>query len=204
MKGAIFDLDGTLLDSMSWWENFTLSYLRSLGKNLPPELEKRLATMSLVDGAKLLQQEFGVSVSIPELLAEIDRRADDFYRNHAPLKKGAAELLEKLHEQGVALCVATASNRGPAELALKRNGVLHLFSFMVTCTEEGVDKNSPDIYERALEKLGTPKEETFVFEDAPHAYKTAQKAGFPVVGVYDEYFGNQGFLKMEELAKQNF
>lgn len=193
MKGAIFDLDGTLLDSMGWWESFGSTYLKELGLTPTPGLDEEIKTLTLVQSANLLRDRFGVTASVPEILEDIDRRAEVFYREQVLLKKGAFSLLKALHTHGVKLCVATASDRGPALAALERNGVLQLFEAILTCTEEGVGKDRPDIYETAARRLVLPKEEVFVFEDALHAIQTAKKAGFVVVGVYDA-----GFLKEQE------
>lgn len=187
MKGAIFDMDGTLLDSMHWWAGAGSGYLRSLGICPRPGLDEQIKTMSLVQAAEMLQNDYGVTASLDQILQEIDRLADHFYSQEVSLKKGAFSLLRELHRRGVRLSVATASNRGPAQAALKRNGVLQLFQSVLTCTETGAGKDQPDIYEQALSSLGTPREQTYVFEDALYAIQTAKKAGFPVVGVYDAY-----------------
>lgn len=197
MRGAIFDLDGTLLDSMAWWESFASAYVKELGLTPLPGLDEKVKTLTLVQSAELLREQYGVTSSIAEILKEIDHRADRFYREQVLLKKGAFSFLHALHEHGVKLCVATASNRGPAQAALERNGVLDLFEGILTCTEEGIGKDQPDIYEKAVQALGVPKEETFVFEDALHAIQTAKQAGFLVVGVYDACFPKE----QEEIQK---
>ena len=102
------------------------------------------------------------------------------------VKDGAREMLEELYERGVKMCLATATDREQVEAILKRLGIEKYFSRIFTTSEVGVGKSSPRIYEIALEYLGTPKDETYVFEDAYYALKTAYENGFRTVGVYDK------------------
>jgi HAD superfamily hydrolase (TIGR01509 family) len=186
LSGAIFDLDGTLLDSMKIWDNLGHDYLISLGISPKMDLKEKLASLSLIQAAEYFNVEYHVNLSVPEIMAGINHLLEQFYCHTAPAKKNVPELIQRFHKAGVNMCVATATDKTLAKAALKRIGLLDYFKGILTCTEVGLGKDNPEIYKKALELLGTNKKETYVFEDALHAIQTAKKAGFFVVGVHDE------------------
>lgn len=185
IRGAIFDLDGTLLDSMHVWDNVGEAYLLSKGVVPPADLAETVKAMSLLQTARYVRNVLGVSGSDEEIMDEINRLIDRRYIEEVLLKPHVKEFLQQLAAAGVKMCVATASDRYMVEAALDRLGVLSCFAFIATCTEIGSGKDEPEIYERALSMLGTPKSETVVFEDALHAVRSAAGAGFRVVAVRD-------------------
>lgn len=191
IEGAIFDLDGTLLDSMSIWDTVGEDYLLSLGIAPRENLAETFKDMSLSQSAAYYQAEYGVDKTEQEIIDGINAIIEQFYLEKAPLKDGVKENIERLAEKGVKMCIATATDRHLVEGALMRCEIREYFTEIFTCREAGCGKNEPVIYEMALHSLGTKKESTIVFEDAIHAVKTAKKAGFVVVGVYDESEKNQ-------------
>lgn len=207
--GAIFDMDGTLLDSMSVWDTIGEDYLRSIGYEPREGLNEALKTMSLVQAARYCQTEYGVALSIDEIVAGVNAMLERYYRFEAPLKPGVAELLAQFREKGVKMCVATATDRYLVEAALDRCGVLSYFGKIFTCGEVGYGKDKPDIFEAALRLLGTKKAETLVFDDALHAILTAKEAGFPVAAVYDSHEKAQDEIRdladiyLEDLTQLN-
>lgn len=182
---AIFDMDGTVLDSMPVWDTLGEDYLRSLGRPVPPGLRGVLAPLSMQQTASYLMDRCGVPGPAGRIIDEINALVADFYRNTAPAKPGAAELLSCLRARGVRLALATATDRPLAEAALRRTGLLPYFSCLLTCSEVGAGKDRPDIYFAALAALSAKREETLVFEDAVHAIETAKAAGFAVAAVRD-------------------
>jgi haloacid dehalogenase superfamily, subfamily IA, variant 3 with third motif having DD or ED len=186
IKGAIFDLDGTLLDSMSVWENAGTNYLKRIGIEPREGLRDAIISLSLMQAAEYFQREYGVKASVKEIMEGVDSAVEDFYVNEAKPKDGIIGLLDTLRDRGVKMCVATATNRHLVEAGLSRNGMLSYFGRIFTCTEVGAGKDCPNAFNAALEFLGTKREETFVFEDALYAIKTAKAASFPVVAIADE------------------
>ncbi len=187
IEGAIFDMDGTLISSMEAWRTVGIRYLRSVGKEPRPGLYEILHPMSLEEACAYLHQTYGTTADFSAFLHSLNELMDGFYRDEAQLKPGAAAIVDSLRQRGVKMCVATATDRSLALQCLKRLRILDCFSAVFTCGEVGAAKTRPDIYYRALDFLGTPKEQTWVFEDALYAVKTATGAGFPVVGLFDEH-----------------
>ncbi|MCI8918748.1 MAG: HAD family phosphatase [Eubacterium sp.] len=187
IRGAIFDVDGTLLDSMEVWDSIGENYLRSIGYEPKENLKETFQNMSLQQAACYYQAEYCVTLGIDEIMAGVNAMLKRYYFSKVPLKAGAAEMLEWLRGNGVKLCIATATDRNLVEGALERCGVLHYFDGLFTCSEVGHGKDEPHIFEAALRFLGTPKAETAVFDDALYAVRTAKEAGFLVAAVYDSH-----------------
>lgn len=195
IKGAIFDLDGTLLDSMFIWDTIGEEYLRSLGKEPHEDLKETFMTLTLEEVAVYYREHYGVTLSVKEIVDGVNAMVEQTYRTKVTLKPGIAEYLAWLKENGVRLCVATVTDRYLVEETLDRLGVRHYFSEIFTCAEVGFGKDKPIIYQKALEHLETEKRDTYVFEDMLFALNTAKTDGFPTVGVYDRHEVHQDELK---------
>ena len=195
IRGAIFDVDGTLLDSMFIWDTIGETYLRSIGYEPREKLNEVFKNMSLFQAARYYRTEYGVTLSIDEIMNGVNAMLERYYRFEVSLKPGVAELLAQLQASGVKLCIATATDRYLVEAALERCGVLSCFGAIFTCNEVGHGKDEPDIFEEALRFLGTEKAVTVVFDDALYAVRTAKEAGFPVAVIYDSHEKNQEGLR---------
>ncbi|PTQ83613.1 HAD superfamily hydrolase (TIGR01509 family)/HAD superfamily hydrolase (TIGR01549 family) [Trichococcus patagoniensis] len=201
LEAAIFDLDGTLLDSMPIWEGLGQNYLLQKKVQPAPGLQDTLNTMSLQQAAQHFREAYGLREDEETIIWEIQTLIADLYRYEVPLKAGAAEYLQTLQEQNVKMCIATATERKLAESALERLGIREYFSTILTSSEVKAGKDNPLIYHRAVEHLGAPLTKTIIFEDALHAIETATSAGFRVVGVYDESAA-QDRERIEALTEQ--
>lgn len=187
IQGAIFDADGTLLDSMFIWDTIGEDYLRSLGYTPRENLNETFKNMSLYQAACYYRSEYGVELSVEEIIDGVNGKIEGLYRHKVPLKPGVREFLGQLAEAGVKMCVATATDLPLIRAALERGGVSGYFSHILTCGQIGHGKDEPVIYQEALARLGTERPRTVVFEDSLYAVRTAKAAGFPVAGVYDEH-----------------
>lgn len=187
IKAAIFDMDGTLLDSMHAWIKIGERYLQTKGIVLNDNQKKIVGGMLLEEMSEYLINEFNFKISPKEIVSEINKMVEDEYFHRIQVKPGVVEFLEALRKNNVKMCVATATDRYMTEAALKRLGLLKYFEFIYTCGELHVDKSIPDIYDKALEVLGTKKEETYVFEDTYLPITTVVNAGYPLVAVADKW-----------------
>ena len=195
IKGAIFDFDGTLVDSMFIWDTFGEDYLRTLGKEPRENLAETFKTFTLEQAAEYYREHYGVTLSVEKIVDDINEMVAKLYRTKVILKDGVREFLEALKSQGVKMCVATVTDRPIVEDVLNRLGIRDFFVEILTCAEVGYNKETPHIYRKALEVLGTQKDETIVFEDALHALMTAKKDGFTVAAVYDKYETGQNEMR---------
>ena len=189
IRGVIFDVDGVLLNSMPVWENLGEIYLERLGIKAEKGLGETLFAMSLEEGADYLIENYGLKQTPEEIIAGLNREVQDFYGRKVPLKEGVRGYLEEFRDRKIPMAIATSGDRANAEAALKRLKVLSYFRAVFTCSEIGSSKSHPDIYYAAALQLDTDPSDTWVFEDALHAIRTAKKAGFRTAGVYDRACG---------------
>lgn len=185
IRAAIFDVDGTLLDSMPIWENAAAIYLRRYGIPAEENLGRKLYALSMWEGAAYLREEYRLDLQEQEIISGVSGVVADFYAREAPLKPYAEEFLAGLRGKGVPMAIATSNERRPVEAAFQRLGILDYFTEIYTCSEIGVGKMQPTIYQKAASVLHAAPQEAWVFEDAPHAAQTARAAGFRVAGVPD-------------------
>lgn len=184
---GIFDLDGTLVDSMEWWKGLAEEFLRSQGvEKLPDSLLSQIKTMTIPESAALFIRIFGISGTVSSVAEEMNALMDRHYREDISLKPGVKAYLRRLKEKGIRMCVASAASAKLAEDCLKRLGAADYFEEFLSCEDVGAGKTRPDIYLRAAAGMGAAPEDTAVYEDALYAAETAKKAGFYVIGVYDE------------------
>ena len=185
LQGAIFDMDGTLLDSMPIWKGFSQRFLRDLGREPEADLDTVVKTKTLRECARYFREHYRLPQSERELIEMATGRIHRFYAEEAQPKADVEKFLSLLKMEGVWMYVATATDREEAEAALRRTGLLEYFRGIMTCTEAGAGKNSPVIFEKCLTRLRCRREDCVVFEDALHAVRTAKEAGFRVAAVYD-------------------
>lgn len=186
IKGAIFDVDGTLLDSMFTWRHRGELYLESLGIKPREGLHIDVRQLGFIKSADMIKEEYNLSSSSDEIRNEMMKIVNNYYQTCPQVKEGTIEFLEELKKNGVKMCIATATDRHMVEPGLINAGIRDYFDEIFTCGGLKTNKTKPYIFEKALEFLGTSKEDTVIFEDALYAVKTAKEAGFFVTGIYDE------------------
>ena len=195
LQGAIFDLDGTLLDSMFIWSTIGEEYLRSRGIAPREKLNEIFKNMSLLQAAQYYQTEYNLQGSTQEIMDGVNRMIWHYYEQQVQPKAGVVAVLQLLKQHHIKMCVATATDEPLAKIALQRTGLLPYFKKILTCGDIGHGKDEPDIYHAARRCLQTPQSGTWVFEDALHAAQTAKNAGYPVIGVYDPAEKNADALR---------
>lgn len=188
IRGAIFDADGTLLDSMGMWETAEVRYLASMGIEARPGLSEALFDLTLMEGAAFLQREYSLPFSPEKVAAGVNGVILRFYQEEVRAKAGARELLQALGQRGVRITLATNTDRAVITEGLRSTGLLPLIERIFTCGELHTSKRESSlVFDTARDWMGTTTAETWVFEDAVHAAKTAMGAGYRVAGVADPY-----------------
>lgn len=182
----IFDMDGTLLDSLSVWVDSDREFITGLGFEYDSRCSLAMKKMHFDSACEYLVREYSLPFSAEETGRRILAIVEEHYINGVPLKNGVAEFLAAAKSAGVKMCVATSNKKSLAEAALAAKGMKKYFEFVLTSDEVGCGKESPEIFLKAVEMLGGIPNETAVFEDSIHAVLSAKSAGFKVVGVYDE------------------
>lgn len=195
MRGAIFDMDGTLLDSMEGWATAGEEYLRRRGITPCSGQADSLLYQGMIGAAEHFRRTYGITDDVPTIIDGINAAVKAFYETQAVPCEGVIAFLERLKANGVRMCVATATDRCLAEPTLARLGLLPFFDKIFTCTELGTDKTSSLIYDTAAAFMGTSTQDTWVFEDASYAVRTAKKAGYAVCAIYDRFEKHPDFLK---------
>lgn len=189
IRGAIFDMDGTLLDSMCVWEQLCQRYLDKFGVQITQADYAALEAHSQYQVAQYFCEHYPQITETPEQVTYgMDSMIYARYETLAKPRDGIKELLTLLQENGVSMAVATLTARRYAEKALKDHGLLDYFDFMLTIDDIGVSKRDPKIYLEAAHRFGQPPSACMVFEDAPYAVAAARQAGFQVCGIVEPWY----------------
>ncbi len=191
LTAAVFDMDGTLLDSSAMWAEVSPAVVRQFGAEPRPSIYRDMLPLGMREFAPRLKADYGLEPPVEEIARAIEAKVERYYFEEAALKPGALAFLRALKAAGVGIALATATDRRLLEPALARTGALPLLDAVFTCGEVGAGKHEPTIFRRAAEALGAPKAETWVFEDALYAIETARADGFPVCAVADAQTGFQ-------------
>lgn len=191
IKGAIFDMDGTLLDSLWGWEELWewggRKYLGIEGYRPDESVDKAVRTMTLADAMDYIHEHCGLGRDGQELVDHFDEILPELYATKFMMKPGTKEFLDYCLDRNIPMVLASATAKNFIEIALDTHGLRKYFKAVLSCTEVGKGKEHPDAFLEALRVLGTEREETWVFEDSYVALETASSAGFKTVGVYDRY-----------------
>lgn len=195
---AVFDLDGTLVDSNGVWEKIDKDYMEKNNLFLSDEEICNMASMSYEDVAKYMCSK-GLDVTTQMLENEFMERAVYEYKNNIKLKPYAFDFLMYLKQSGKKIALATASPKELYEGVLKSNGVYDLFDAFSTTKEAGKEKDFPDVYLLACQKINLLPENCLAFEDTLKGVKSAHNAGMKCVGVYDKY-SQKDFAAIKEIS----
>ncbi len=185
IKGAIFDMDGTLTDSMHVWRNLGKLYLESKGIVAEPGLREKIWPMTMLEAAAYMRRTYGLWENPEQIVKEVYQLIEVFYRTQVQEKPGVRRVLEELQQAGIPMCVASATDTYLVEYALEHTGLRYYFRRIYCCRGVGEGKTTDKIYQVARENMGTSVEETLIFEDALYAARTAKRSGFPLAAIYD-------------------
>lgn len=186
-KAVIFDLDGTLLDSMWMWHAIDIEYLGKYGIAIPDDLQKSIEGKSFNETAVYFKERFNIPETVEQIKSNWNEMSMDMYCNRVTLKSGAREFIKKLHKNNKKLGIATSNSRQLTEAALKAKEIYHYFDAVVTGCDVEKGKPNPEIYLKTAEILGVKPSECLVFEDVPQGILAGKNAGMTTCAVDDEY-----------------
>lgn len=199
---AIFDMDGTLVDSMGYWKHLAEEYLNLKGIcHIPAAILEQIKPMTMTESAALFSCAFELDGSADDIAAEMNALMDAHYCNDIPLKEGVLDYLKRLKDSGINMCVASATAVPLMEVCLTRLGIRDYFSFLLSCEMVGAGKRDPAIYFEAAKMLKAVPEEIAVYEDALYAARTAKEAGFYVIGVFDDS-AEENFEELKKVSDE--
>ena len=191
IEAVLFDLDGSLVDSMWIWRDIDIEYLGKFGIPLPEKLQADIEGMIFTETAAYFKERFQIPDSVEQMKEDWNRMAWDKYTHQVPLKKGAREFVEHCQENGIKLGIATSNSRELVENVISVHGLMDYFDNIVTACEVDKGKPAPDVYLEAAKRCGAAPEKCLVFEDIVPGIMAGKSAGMKVCAVEDAYSRHQ-------------
>ena len=191
IDAVIFDLDGSLVDSMWMWEEIDVEYLGKFGISLPENLQSEIEGMSFSETAHFFKEHFRLPDSIEKIKSDWNRMAWDKYSREVPLKKGVDRFLFQCRQKEVKLGIATSNSRELVENIASVHGLSRFFSCIMTGCDVAKGKPAPDIYLAVARELGVHPSRCLVFEDIIPGIQAGKAAGMKVCAVEDLYSAGQ-------------
>lgn len=186
-KAVIFDLDGTLVDSMWMWKTIDIEFLKARGLDCPGDLQKAIEGMSFTETAGYFKERFHLSESLEDIKGIWTEMSIEKYKKEVPLKPGAGEFLHHLISNGIKAGIATSNGRNIVDAVIKALNIGEYFQVITTACEVNAGKPAPDIYLKVAEDLKAAPRECLVFEDIPAGILAGKRAGMKVCAVDDEF-----------------
>lgn len=196
IEAVIFDLDGTLIDSMWVWTQIDIEYLKKKGYALPDDLQRDIQGLSYTETALYFKNRFQLKDTVEEIKQEWNRMANHYYSSVINVKKGVKEFLTYLKSNGYKIGIATSNYIDQTTAVLCRNGILEYFQAITTACEVPRSKAYPDVFLETARRLQVPPEKCLVFEDSIVSIGGAKAAGMQVIGVFDSH----GTCSYQELS----
>ena len=182
MNYSIFDVDGTILDSMEVWNTLASQYVQSLGMAPEKNLDEIVSDMSLEQSAIYLKNHYKINKQEERIISEILNFISDFYEYEVKLMPGFKEFISHYDSMNV---IGTSCDEELVKIALNRLGVLNYFEDIITCSKVNKSKDDPDFYLACAQDLNQRPEDIVVFEDADYCIDVARKVGFKVIKIKD-------------------
>lgn len=186
IKAAIFDLDGTLVDSMWVWDQIDKEYLKERGHSVPLNLKDKINHLSFNQTAMYFKDAFRLEDSLETIMNDWTTMAYTHYSQSISLKEGALDFLKKLKSSGIKIGLATSNSVTLLEAVLRNNNIYSYFDCITTTSEVAHGKDKPDVYLLAAERLGVDPSLCIVFEDIVPAIIGAKAANMKTIAIFDK------------------
>lgn len=186
IKGIIFDVDGTILDSNWVWNNIGIDYLKNLDIEPEDNLNDKLKTMGFQESASYFKIKYGIKASTCTIIRQWNNMVRDRYLNEVSIKDGLFECLEYFSKKGIRICCCSETSQEILTEVLIKKGIMPYLEFFISCIESNCSKTSSNIYDLCTERFSLKKEEVLVIEDAPYAIISAIKGGYKTIGIIED------------------
>lgn len=197
MRAVIFDMDGTLIDSMEVWAEIDQDFLDKRQILVPENIQKAIEGLSFLETVLYFKENFQLEESVEEIYRELIEMSIEHYRQKIPLKSGVKEFVSSLHQKGMRIGLATSSQHLLVEAVLERHDLQRYFTSIRTSCDVGRGKPFPDVFLKVAEDLQVKPAECLVFEDTVAGVLAAKRAGMKVIAVFD----NNSLPDMEEIGQ---
>lgn len=186
MKLIIFDLDGTLVDSMGYWRNLSNNFLKDLGLTIKREDEDYMTTLNLKLSTSFLIEHFKLKISYESLYNTFKEQIVDFYSNKVQLKDGAIDILEYFKYKSYKVVIGTSTNKEFAKIPVEKYDLKKYIENIYTVESQTYAKNDPNFFKSICQENNILPENSILVDDSIIALRNAKKAGLVTVGIYDE------------------
>ena len=186
-KAVIFDLDGTLIDSMWIWKDIDIAYFAEKGIEMPEDLQEKIEGMSMRETATFMKKTFDIEDDEQTMMNTWNHMAMDAYCHRVPLKEGAKEFLQFLKEQGIKTGIATSNSKELLHAVAEKLDLYSYIDCFLTGNEVAHGKPFPDVYLEVAQRLAVSPRDCLVFEDVLPGIMAGKHAGMRVCAIYDDY-----------------
>ncbi|MDD6037896.1 MAG: HAD family phosphatase [bacterium] len=199
VKGIIFDLDGTMIDSMWMWRDIDIEFMEAHGLLFTEQLQREIEGMSFRETAEYFIRTYRLTESVEELMKIWVRMAKEKYMHDVAAKPGLLRFLKEMKARGIKMGIATSNAKELLDAAADAHGIYDYMDAVLTANEVAHGKPAPDVFLEVAKRLHLDPKDCLVFEDIPQGIRAGLNAGMRVCAMEDAYSATQ-INEKKELA----